>query len=97
MEQGGFLLKQSIRKAMPYYILVVILSACKSIVDAIFAGNFIGRDGLAAIQAAAPVMTLLGMLGVMLSVTCVSSASILIGRRNHGMANQIFTFTVLSA
>jgi putative MATE family efflux protein len=83
-----------LRYAIPEIGAMLALSSA-GLIDAIFLGNFVGVEALAAVNLSIPVWSLIFGLGLMISVGGSVVCGKYLGEKNDQLANEIFTKTVL--
>lgn len=83
-----------LRYAIPEIGGMLALSSA-GLIDAIFLGNFVGAEALAAVNLSIPVWSLIFGLGLMIAVGGSVVCGKYLGEKNHQLANEIFTKTVL--
>jgi len=75
-------------------IIAMVLTAMINLVDGYFTGNFIGKEGLAAINLGLPIIYLYLALGLMIAVGGISIAGRLLGAKRIAEANNVFRQTI---
>jgi len=81
--------------AIPAVLGMVAISSA-SIIDGLFVGNYVGSDGLAAINISLPIFSFLFGISLMLSVGGSVISGKLIAEGNTNLASMIFTKTFIS-
>lgn len=85
------------KKFWEYLVPAIIMSAAGSlsvIVDSVIAGTLLGSGALAAANLASPLIYGVNLLHMLLCVGGITVASVAKGRRDDGVANQIFTISL---
>lgn len=77
-------------------IIAMVLSSMITIADGFFAGNYVGKEGIAAINIGLPIVYLYLGLGLMISVGGSSLASMRLGAGDKDQSNAIFNQTILT-
>lgn len=75
-------------------IIAMVLTSLITVVDGFFIGNYVGEDGIAAVNLGLPVIYLFLSVGLMVSVGGVAMAGMSFGAGNITECNQIFRQTV---
>lgn len=75
-------------------IISMVLTAFITVADGFFVGNFVGKEGIAAVNLGLPVIYLFLGIGLMVSVGGVAIAGMAFGAGNREKCNQIFRQTV---
>ncbi|MCK5775652.1 MAG: MATE family efflux transporter, partial [Bacteroidales bacterium] len=88
-------LKIFMQYALPSVLGMLAISSA-SIVDGLFVGNYVGAEGLAAINMSIPIFSLLFGLGLMLAVGSSVVTGKLIGQGDSKSASVMFTKTVIA-
>lgn len=77
-------------------IMAMVLTSLITIADGFFTGNFVGKDGIAAINLGLPIVYLYMGLGLMISVGGSSLAGMALGAGEKDKCNAIFNQTMLT-
>lgn len=77
-------------------IIAMVLTSMITIVDGFFTGNYVGKEGIAAINLGLPIVYLYLGLGLMISVGGSALASMALGAGNKEKGNAIFNQTMLT-
>lgn len=88
--------KMILRFSIPS-VVSMVLTALITIVDGFFMGNYVGKEGIAAINLGLPVVYLYLGVGLMVSVGGVAIAGMALGAGDRETCNQVFCQTVLTA
>jgi Na+-driven multidrug efflux pump len=75
-------------------IVAMVLSSMISMIDGYYTGNFIGKEGLAAINLGLPIVYLYLAMGLMIAVGGISIAGRMLGAGKIEEANYIFRQTI---
>lgn len=78
-------------------VIAMMLTAFITIADGYFMGNYVGKEGIAAVNLGLPVIYLYLGVGLMVSIGGVAIAGMALGAGDRGVSNQVFRQTVLSA
>ena len=76
-------------------IIAMVLTSLINIVDGFFIGNYIGAEGLAAVNLGLPIVYLYLAIGLMISVGGISIAGRLLGAKDIKKANEVFSQTMV--
>ena len=76
-------------------IIAMILTSLINIVDGFFIGNYIGTEGLAAVNLGLPIVYLYLAIGLMIGVGGISIAGRLLGADKIEACNQVFRQTIM--
>ncbi len=76
-------------------IVAMILSSLITVIDGFFTGNFIGDEGLAAINLGLPIVYIYLAIGLMVGVGGISIAGRLLGSGEMNNANNVFRQTMI--
>lgn len=77
-------------------IIAMVLTSLITIVDGYFTGNYVGKDGIAAINLGLPIVYLYLGLGLMISVGGSALAGMALGAGDRNKCNAIFNQTMLT-
>lgn len=77
-------------------IVAMIVSSSVTIIDGFFIGNYVGKEGLAAINLGLPILFLYLGIGIMLGVGGIAIAGMLFGRNEIEESNNIFNQTIFT-
>lgn len=77
-------------------IIAMVLTSLITVVDGYFIGNYVGEQGLAAVNLGLPVIYLFLSIGLMVSVGGVAIAGMLYGAGDMQACNQVFRQTVVT-
>ncbi len=75
-------------------IIAMILTSLVTIVDGFFIGNYIGADGIAAVNLGLPIIYLFLSIGLMVSVGGAAIAGMTFGGGNLSACSQVFRQTI---
>ena len=75
-------------------ILAMVLNALITIVDGFFIGNYIGKEGIAAVNLGLPILYIYLGIGIMFSVGGIALAGISLGAGDLKRCNEVFNQTV---
>lgn len=75
-------------------IIAMVFTAMINLIDGYFMGNYIGKEGLAAVNLGLPIVYLYLAVGLMFAVGGVAIASRLIGANEFDEANKVFRQTM---
>lgn len=78
-------------------IIAMILTSLITVVDGFFIGNYVGKDGLAAVSLGLPIIYLYLGVGLMVSVGGVAIAGIALGSNDIKKCNSVFNQTMCTA
>ena len=78
-------------------IISMVLTALITVADGFFMGNYVGKEGIAAVNLGLPVIYLYLSVGLMISIGGVAVAGMALGSGDTGFANQVFRQTITSA
>lgn len=76
-------------------IIAMVLSSMINIVDGYFIGNYVGTEGLAAVNLGLPIVYLYLAVGLMIAVGGISIAGRLLGAKKIEDSNQVFRQTMV--
>ncbi len=77
-------------------IIAMVLTSLITVVDGFFIGNYIGEEGIAAVNLGLPVIYLFLSIGLMVSVGGVAIAGMLFGAKELATCNQVFRQTIVT-
>lgn len=77
-------------------IIAMLLTSMITIADGFFIGNYVGSEGIAAVNLGLPIIYLYLALGLMMSVGGVALAGMALGAGNRETSNSIFNQTMLT-
>lgn len=77
-------------------IAAMVLTSMINVIDGYFMGNFVGTEGLAAVNLGLPIVYLYLAVGLMIAVGGISIAGRLLGADCIDKANQVFRQTILT-
>lgn len=75
-------------------IIAMVLTSLITVVDGFFIGNFVGEEGIAAVNLGLPIIYLFLSIGLMVSVGGVAIAGMKFGAGNLAACNQVFRQTI---
>lgn len=75
-------------------IIAMVLTSLITVTDGFFIGNYVGTDGIAAVNLGLPIIYLYLAVGLMISVGGVAIAGISLGERNQKKCNNVFNQTL---
>ncbi len=75
-------------------IIAMVLTSLITVVDGYFIGNYVGEQGIAAVNLGLPVIYLFLSVGLMVSVGGVAIAGMSLGAGDTGACNQVFRQTI---
>lgn len=78
-------------------IIAMVLSSLITIVDGFFIGNYIGKEGIAAVNLGLPVLYVYLGVGIMVAVGGISIAGRALGAQDIKKCNEVFNQTYVSA
>ena len=78
-------------------IIAMILTSLITVADGFFIGNYVGKEGLAAVNLGLPIIYLYLAVGLMVSVGGVAIAGMALGSRNIQKCNSVFNQTMCTA
>ena len=78
-------------------VIAMILMALITIVDGFFMGNYVGEEGIAAVNMGLPIIYLYLGAGLMVSIGGAAISGMALGAGEFGSCNQVFRQTVLTA
>jgi len=77
-------------------IIAMVLTSFITIVDGFFIGNYVGKEGLAAVTLGLPILYVYLAIGIMFGVGGITIAGIALGARDIKKSNDVFNQTVIS-
>ncbi len=77
-------------------IIAMVLTSLITVADGFFIGNYVGKDGIAAVNLGLPIVYLFLAVGLMVSVGGVAIAGMAFGAGDIIKCNQIFRQTILT-
>lgn len=75
-------------------IISMILTSLITIADGFFIGNYVGKEGIAAVNLGLPIIYLYLGVGLMVSIGGVAIAGMALGSGDRLVCNQVFRQTV---
>lgn len=87
--------KQILQFSIPS-IIAMVLTSMINVVDGFFIGNYVGTEGMAAVNLGLPIVYLYLAIGLMLSVGGIAIAGIELGAGNREKSNDVFNQTILT-
>lgn len=75
-------------------IIGMVLTSLITVADGFFIGNYIGEDGIAAVNLGLPIIYLFLSVGLMVSVGGVAIAGMVLGEGDTAKCNQVFRQTI---
>ena len=78
-------------------IATMLLTALVTIADGFFIGNYVGKDGIAAVNLGLPIIYLYLGVGLMVSVGGMAIAQNAMGAGKREICNQVFMQTIVTA
>ena len=75
-------------------IISMALTAFITVADGFFMGNYVGKEGIAAVNLGLPVIYLYLGIGLMVSVGGIAMAQMALGSGDRAACNQVFRQTV---
>lgn len=75
-------------------IIAMVLTSLITIVDGFFIGNYVGKEGIAAVNLGLPILYVYLGVGIMLSVGGISIAGMALGAGDRKKSNDVFNQTV---
>ena len=91
---NGSILAVFLYYSVPETIAILALSSA-SFIDAIFLGQYVGSDALAAVNLSVPVFALVYGFGMMVSIGGSVVSGKYLGEKNRQSANEVFTSTAI--
>lgn len=77
-------------------IIAMVLTSFITIVDGYFIGNYVGKEGIAAVNLGLPILYVYLGLGIMVGVGGIAIAGISLGAQNTKKSNDVFNQTIMS-
>lgn len=78
-------------------IIAMVLTSLITIADGYFIGNYVGKEGIAAVNLGLPILYLYLSVGFMIAVGGIAIAGMELGAQNINKSNDIFNQTVISS
>jgi putative MATE family efflux protein len=78
-------------------IIAMVLTSLITVADGYFIGNYVGKEGLAAVNLGLPIIYLYLAMGLMISVGGVAIAGMALGGKNIEKCNGVFNQTMCTA
>ena len=75
-------------------IISMVLTALITVADGFFMGNYVGKEGIAAVNLGLPMIYLYLGVGLMISIGGVAAAGMALGSGDTDFANQVFRQTI---
>lgn len=76
-------------------IIAMVLTSLITIVDGFFIGNYVGKDGIAAVNLGLPILYVYLAIGIMLAVGGIAIAGMALGAGEIKKSNDVFNQTVI--
>ena len=89
--QAGMILKFSVPA-----IISMLLTAFITVADGFFMGNYVGKEGIAAVNLGLPIVYLYLGIGLMISIGGVAMAGMALGAGERENCNRIFRQTIVT-
>lgn len=77
-------------------IIAMVLTALITVADGFFMGNYVGKEGIAAVNLGLPIVYLYLGVGLMISIGGVSIAGMALGHGDHDVCQQVFRQTIVT-
>lgn len=77
-------------------IIAMVLMSLITIVDGFFIGNYVGEEGIAAVNLGLPIVFIYLGIGIMFAVGGIAIAGMALGAQQHQKSNDVFNQTVVS-
>lgn len=77
-------------------IIAMILTSLVTIADGIFIGNYVGKEGIAAVNLGLPIIYLYLGVGLMISIGGVAISGMALGSGDKKTSNQVFCQTIIT-
>lgn len=77
-------------------IIAMVLTSLITIVDGFFIGNYVGKEGIAAVNLGLPILYLYLAIGIMISVGGIAIAGMALGAQEFKKSNEVFNQTVIT-
>ena len=78
-------------------IIAMVLTSLITIADGFFIGNYVGKEGIAAVNLGLPILYVYLGVGIMFSVGGIAIAGIALGSGDRKKSNDVFNQTLVSA
>ncbi len=78
-------------------IVAMVLTSCITLVDGFFIGNYIGKEGLAAVNLGLPILYVYLATGLMVAVGGIAIAGMALGGRDFKKCGSVFNQTIVSS
>jgi putative MATE family efflux protein len=78
-------------------IIAMVLTSLITIVDGFFIGNYVGQEGIAAVNLGLPILYVYLAVGIMFGVGGIAIAGMALGAKEIRKSNDVFNQTVLSS
>lgn len=78
-------------------IIAMVLTSLITVTDGYFIGNYVGKEGLAAVNLGLPIIYLYLAMGLMISVGGVAISGMALGDKNIEKCNRVFNQTICTA
>ena len=78
-------------------IIAMVLNSFITIVDGFFIGNYVGQEGIAAVNLGLPLLYVYLAIGIMIGVGGIAIAGMALGARDIKKCNDVFNQTFISA
>lgn len=95
MKRNSYLLNKFFASFLPVCIIAVMAFSLANVVDSFVASNFIGRDALAAVKIASPIIALLAVVSGILGGGALTLCTYYIGEGKEERVAPIFTLTII--
>ena len=77
-------------------IVAMVLTSCITLADGFFIGNYIGKEGIAAVNLGLPILYVYLAIGIMVAVGGMAIAGMALGAGNLNRCNSVFNQTIVS-
>ncbi|MCB8818026.1 MATE family efflux transporter [Desulfosporosinus shakirovi] len=77
-------------------IIAMVLNSFITPVDGFFIGNYVGKEGIAAVNLGLPILYIYLAIGIMVGVGGISIAGMALGAQDRKKCNEVFNQTVIS-
>ncbi|PKM50300.1 MAG: MATE family efflux transporter [Firmicutes bacterium HGW-Firmicutes-7] len=78
-------------------IIAMVLTSLITIVDGFFIGNYVGKEGIVAVNLGLPILYVYLAIGIMVGVGGIVIAGIALGAQDIKKSNDVFNQTIISA